>query len=119
MMTFRLLEVNLSTGEKKVTDVSEDFRKYLGGRGYGAKLLWDRVPQGADPLGEENILYFGVGPITGFLGSLCERQRQIAPDLPKGPIEPERPLSGLNSSTPGTMRVFSSPGNLPSPSICT
>ena len=70
MMTFRLLEVNLSTGEKKVIDVSEDFRKYIGGRGYGGKLLWDRVPQGADPLSEENILYFGVGPITGFLGSL-------------------------------------------------
>ena len=70
MTAFHLLEINLSTGEKKVTDVSGEFRKYLGGRGYGAKLLWDRVPQGADPLSEENILYFGVGPITGFLGSL-------------------------------------------------
>jgi aldehyde:ferredoxin oxidoreductase len=70
MMPFRLLEVNLSTGGKKVTEVSGDFRKYLGGRGYGSKLLWDRVPQGADPLSEENILYFGVGPITGFLGAL-------------------------------------------------
>ena len=56
-MRFNLLEMNLSTREKKVHDVTEDIRKYLGGRGYGAKLLWDRVPQGADPLGEENILY--------------------------------------------------------------
>ena len=69
-MKFNLLEVNLSTGEKKVTDVTGDIRNYLGGRGYGAKLMWERVPQGADPLGEENILYVGVGPITGFLGAI-------------------------------------------------
>ncbi len=69
-MKFQLLEVNLSTREKKVVDVSQDIRRYLGGRGYGAKLMWDRIPQGADPLGEENILYVGVGPITGFLGAV-------------------------------------------------
>lgn len=69
-MKFQLLEINLSTKEKKVVDVSQDIRQYLGGRGYGAKLMWDRVPQGADPLGEENILYIGVGPITGFLGAV-------------------------------------------------
>ena len=69
-MKFQLLEINLSTKEKKVVDVSHDIRQYLGGRGYGAKLMWDRVPQGADPLGEENILYIGVGPITGFLGAV-------------------------------------------------
>jgi aldehyde:ferredoxin oxidoreductase len=69
-MKFQLLEINLSTGEKKVLDVSQDIRQYLGGRGYGAKLMWDRVPQGADPLGEENILYIGVGPITGFVGAV-------------------------------------------------
>lgn len=69
-MKFQLLEINLSTHEKKVVDVSEEIRLYLGGRGYGAKLMWDRVPQGADPLREENILYIGVGPITGFLGAV-------------------------------------------------
>ncbi|OGP54242.1 MAG: hypothetical protein A2162_08885 [Deltaproteobacteria bacterium RBG_13_52_11b] len=69
-MKFNLLEINLSTGEKKVVDVTQDIRQYLGGRGYGAKLMWDRVPRGADPLGEENILYVGVGPITGFLGAI-------------------------------------------------
>ncbi len=69
-MKFNLLEINLTTGEKKVVDVSQDIRKYLGGRGYGAKLQWDRVPQGADPLGEENILYIGVGPMTGLLGGV-------------------------------------------------
>ena len=69
-MEFKLLEINLSTNEKKVMDVTQDIRTYLGGRGFGAKLQWERVPKGADPLGEENILYIGVGPITGFVGSI-------------------------------------------------
>lgn len=69
-MKFHLLEVDLSRGKTDVLDVTEEVRKYLGGRGLGAKLLWDRVPQGADPLGPENVLYLGVGPLTGFLGSV-------------------------------------------------
>ena len=67
---FNLLEIDLTTGEKAVVDVTEDVRRYLGGRGLGGKLLWDRVPSGADPLGPENLLYLGIGPITGFLGSI-------------------------------------------------
>lgn len=69
-MKYNLLEINLSTGVKTVHDVSADMRKFLGGRGMGAKLMWDRVPKDADPLGPENILYFGLGPLTGFLGSI-------------------------------------------------
>lgn len=69
-MRFNLLEINLTTGEKQVVDMTDDVRKYLGGRGLGAKILWDRVPEGTNPLSSENILYFGVGPITGFMGSI-------------------------------------------------
>lgn len=67
---FKLLEVDLTHGKTNVVDVTEDMRRYLGGRGLGAKLIWDRVPPGADPLGPQNILYFGVGPVTGFAGSV-------------------------------------------------
>ena len=69
-MRFKMLEVDLSSRTSNVVDVTEDVRKYVGGRGLGAKLLWDRVPRGADHLGVENILYFGIGPLTGFLGSV-------------------------------------------------
>ncbi|MFC2059636.1 aldehyde ferredoxin oxidoreductase family protein [Chloroflexota bacterium] len=68
--SFKLLEVDLTTKRINVVDVTEEMRKYLGGRGLGAKLLWDRVPPGTDPFSPENILYFGVGPITGCLGSV-------------------------------------------------
>ncbi len=67
---YTMLEVNLTTGEKIRHDVTAEMRKYLGGRGLGAKLMWERVPADADPLSPENILYFGVGPLTGIFGSI-------------------------------------------------
>jgi len=69
-MKFNLLEIDLSSGEKKSVDVTEEVRQYVGGRGLGAKFLWDQVLEGTDPLSPSNILYFGLGPITGFLGSV-------------------------------------------------
>lgn len=81
-MRFKLLEVDLTHGKSRVIDVTDDVRRFLGGRGLGAKLLWDRVPIGSDPLGPENILYFGVGPLTGFLGSVMN-------------VSAKSPLTGL------------------------
>ena len=67
---FTMLEINLSTGEHKVVDVTDDMRKFTGGRGLGAKIVWDRVPAGTNPLGPDNVLWFGVGPLTGVMGSV-------------------------------------------------
>jgi aldehyde:ferredoxin oxidoreductase len=66
---FSLLEVDLTNETSRIVDVTEDVGKYLGGRGLANKLLWDLVPPGADPLGPQNILHFGVGPLTGLVGS--------------------------------------------------
>jgi len=65
---FHLLEVDLTTRKSRVIDVTEDVKTYLGGNGLGNKLIWDLVPQGTDPLGPDNILHIGVGPITGLIG---------------------------------------------------
>lgn len=65
----KMLEVDLTREKSKVVDVTEDAKKHIGGSGLGAKLLWDMVPKGADPLGPENILYVGVGPMTGLVGT--------------------------------------------------
>jgi len=64
-----LLEVDLTAGKSRVIDVSADCKKYLGARGLGNKLIWDNVPKGADPLGPDNILHAGIGPLTGLVGS--------------------------------------------------
>ena len=66
---FQLLEVDLTHETSRVLDVTEDVKKYLGARGLANKLIWDLVPQGADPLGPENILHVGVGPLTGVMGT--------------------------------------------------
>ena len=67
---FQLLEVDLTRRTSRTVDVTEDVKQFLGGRSLGAKILWDHVPPQADPLGEDNVLYVGIGPITGLLGSV-------------------------------------------------
>ena len=69
-MTFQLLEVDLTNQKSKVVDITEEMRTFVGGRSLGAKILWDRVPPKADPLSGENVVYVGLGPITGLLGSV-------------------------------------------------
>src|SRR4030042_555059 len=64
-----ILDVDLSSGkiDKKAINPS-DLRNYIGGRGLGVRLLWDRLEDkpGTDPLGPENPLMFMAGPFSGF-----------------------------------------------------
>ena len=65
----KLLNVNLSTGEISDYELSNDYlQHYIGGKGLGARLLWDLLPRdgSADPLGPENPLLFLVGPLVGL-----------------------------------------------------
>ncbi len=62
----RLLEVDLTRGETNDLPIPDEmFEKYLGGRGLGARLLFDMLPPNTDPLSPENILIFLTGPLTG------------------------------------------------------
>ncbi len=62
----KILNVNLSTATAEPEQIPEEtYRKYLGGYGLGARLLFDRIPQGADPLGPDNLLGFSPGLLTG------------------------------------------------------
>ena len=61
-----ILFVDLTSGNiEKKPFTKELASETIGARGYNAQLLWDKVPKGTDPLGEGNILAFGVGPLTG------------------------------------------------------
>ena len=60
------LRIDLTNQTAKKRPVpKEDLEKYIGGRGLNMKILYDEVPVGADPLGPENLLIFGVGPLNG------------------------------------------------------
>ena len=63
------LHVDLTKGSAERWDLSDAFvEKYIGGRGFGAKLVWDNLKRHdfkIDPLGPENLLVVAPGPLTG------------------------------------------------------
>jgi aldehyde:ferredoxin oxidoreductase len=63
---FKILWVDLGRGESRIVPFGEEFAlKYVGGRGFGAKILFDHLSKIKDPLGEENLLIIAPGPLTG------------------------------------------------------
>lgn len=63
----KLLRVNLSKNKAAINEYDADFAKgFIGGRGFAAKILWDELKPGIDPLSPENKLICAVGPLTGF-----------------------------------------------------
>src|SRR3990172_3931798 len=64
----KLLDIDLTSGKTKSTLISDEtVEKYLGGRGLGARLLFDTLPAKTDPLSPENVLIFLTGPLTGSM----------------------------------------------------
>ena len=62
----KILEVDLTTSTVSERPLDMEMaRQYLGGRGLGARLLWDEVGPGIDSLSPQNVLIFTVGPLTG------------------------------------------------------
>jgi aldehyde:ferredoxin oxidoreductase len=75
----RFLNIDLNNGT--LTDEIPDealLRDYIGGYGLGARVLYDRVPPGADPLGPENVLGFVTGPLTGTNAVMASRYCAVA-----------------------------------------
>lgn len=61
-----ILSINLTDGHIEKRPVDPDMaEKYLGGRGFVARMLFDEVPPHTDPLGEENVFVAATGPLTG------------------------------------------------------
>ena len=66
---WKILWVDLDQEEAKPLEFDEAFAaKYIGGRGFGAKLVWDNLRQkgNVDPLGPENLLVISPGPLAGL-----------------------------------------------------
>ena len=66
----KFLDIDLSNDKiKEIRFPEEVLRQYIGGRGLGAKILWDRLGahwEKVDPLGPENLLLALTGPLTGY-----------------------------------------------------
>ena len=69
--TGKIAEVDLSSGEIKDLKLPKEILKtYVGGRGLGTKILWDRLGKKwreVDPLGPENMFLALTGPLTGYI----------------------------------------------------
>jgi aldehyde:ferredoxin oxidoreductase len=81
----QLLRVDLTKIKTKVQEYDADLAKrFVGGRGFAVKLLWDELNPGTDPLSPENMLIFATGPLTGF----------VLPNSGKMVVASKSPLTG-------------------------
>ena len=60
-------QLRISLNNRKVTVENIDpkvLRRYLGGTGYGARILYDELKKGIDPLSKANKLIFATSPLS-------------------------------------------------------
>jgi len=94
----RILEVDLASRTFAFRPLDEETaRLYLGGKGYGTRLLYDLTPPGIDPLGPENPLIFATGPLNGSLAPQSNRFAVVC----KSPL-----TGGIGSSACGGSFAF-------------
>lgn len=72
----KIAYADLSAGTVTIKPTSPKLKKeYLGGRGFGIRLLTDMVDPKIEPLSDKNVVVFAAGPLTGTgipLGSRYE-----------------------------------------------
>lgn len=64
----KILHVNMDDGSTRIESIDDDYiEKYVGGRGFAIKLLWDHLKKTGkiDPLAAESMLVVAPGPLTG------------------------------------------------------
>jgi aldehyde:ferredoxin oxidoreductase len=70
----KFLRVNLSSGNCTTEDIPDQVKTFwVGGRGFGAKYIYDELAPGIDPLGPENKVFFFTGPLAGTSAQGCAR----------------------------------------------
>ncbi|MCP4756126.1 MAG: aldehyde ferredoxin oxidoreductase family protein [Proteobacteria bacterium] len=94
-----LLDIDLSTGKiKKVPIPKEDIENFIGGRGLGMKILWDRLKKpGVNALSPENPLMFMPGPFSGLPIPSASRVVVVTKSPCTSPVDSSLP----NASTVG------------------
>jgi aldehyde:ferredoxin oxidoreductase len=61
-----IARVDLSTGETHNESINEEWAKsFIGGRGYGGRIIYEEVNPAGDPLGRDNKIVVATGPAAG------------------------------------------------------
>jgi len=85
----KIAYIDLTTGDIQVKPIPMEIRKkFLGGRGLDAYLLYNNTKQGCDPIGPDNALMVSGGILTATCASATARTHVMA----------KSPLTGLLGS---------------------
>jgi len=77
--TGKIAYVDLTTRLAEIRRLEEDLsRKFIGGSGLAAKLLYDLTNGSTDPLGKDNVIIFMTGPLTGTNVPLSGRHEVVS-----------------------------------------
>ncbi len=64
----KILRIDLTSGNVRKDPLPPELaERFLGGRGFVARLLWEELPSGVDPFAPDNILIIAAGPLSGHL----------------------------------------------------
>jgi aldehyde:ferredoxin oxidoreductase len=75
----KIAYIDLSTGDIQIRPIPlEVRRRFLGGRGLDAYLLFNHTRQGVDPLGPDNVLIISGGILTATCASATARTHVMA-----------------------------------------
>jgi aldehyde:ferredoxin oxidoreductase len=86
----KIAYIDLSTGNIEIKDIPLDVRKkFLGGRGLDAYLLYNHTKKGCDPIGPGNTLMVSAGILTATCASATARTHVMA----------KSPLTGMLGSS--------------------
>jgi aldehyde:ferredoxin oxidoreductase len=75
----KIAYIDLTTGEIQVKPIPLEIRrKFIGGRGLDAYLLYNHTAEGVDPLGPDNVLLISGGLLTATCASATTRTHVMA-----------------------------------------
>lgn len=75
----KILKVDLTARKIETESLSRELAtKYIGGRGFGARILYDEVGPEVDALSPESIIIIGQGPLSGTLAPSAGRYELVA-----------------------------------------
>jgi aldehyde:ferredoxin oxidoreductase len=63
----KILKIDLTNGKVTTEATSAYSERFIGGRGVNGKIMYDSVTPWVKPLDPENVITFGLGPLTGTL----------------------------------------------------
>lgn len=91
----KIAYIDLSHQQVSTKEIPDEIiHKYLGGRGVNAYLLYNHIKKNTDALSPENVLVFGTGLLTGYLGT-CTARWHVSSKSPETGIYGDSNCGGL------------------------